>query len=215
MGGDFRQVLPVVTHGNRAQIVQATLNRSYLWKNVQIKKLHQNMRVKLLMDQGDIASAQEQQEFANWLQRIGEGTEQIYEIEGNNCIHIPDDLCIGCKEKDELDVLIQEVYGDLQNINDWNARVNYIIERAILTPKNEDVDYINNYMAKSYLKETDGITPIKMTPYNSADSVLEHEQSDIYTVEFLNSFSIFKQILPLETCSSKKASSKYASSIID
>ena len=59
-----------------------------------------------------------------------------------------------------------------------------------MTPKNEDVDYINNYMAKSYLKETDGITPIKMEPYNSVDSVLEHEQNAIYTVEFLNSFSI-------------------------
>ena len=190
MGGDFRQVLPVMTHGNRAQIVQATLNRSYLWKHVKVKKLHRNMRVQLLIDQGDIASAQEQQQFANWLQRIGEGTEHLYEIEGNNCIRIPDDLCVGCRERNELDVLIQEVYGDLQNINDWNARVDYIIERAILTPKNEDVDYINNYMAKSYLKETDGITPIKMTPYNSVDSVLEHEQNAIYTVEFLNSFSI-------------------------
>ena len=72
------------------------------------------MRVQLLMDQGDIASAQEQQQFAHWLQRIGEGTEPLYEIEGNNCIRIPDDLCVGCRERDELDVLIQEVHGDLQ-----------------------------------------------------------------------------------------------------
>ena len=45
-------------------------------------------------------------------------------------------------------------------------------------------------MAKSYLKDTDGITPIKMEAYNSVDSVLEYEQNAIYTVEFLNTFSI-------------------------
>ena len=99
MGGDFPQILPVITHGNRAQIVQATLNRSYLWKHVQVKTLHQNMRVQLLMDQGNITSAHEQQEFADWLKRIGEGTEPLYEIDGHNCIRIPDDLCVGCKKK--------------------------------------------------------------------------------------------------------------------
>jgi hypothetical protein len=31
-GGDFRQVLPVVRKGSRAQIVSATLRKSYLWE---------------------------------------------------------------------------------------------------------------------------------------------------------------------------------------
>jgi ATP-dependent DNA helicase PIF1 len=30
-GGDFRQVLPVVRKGSRAQIVAASLRSSYLW----------------------------------------------------------------------------------------------------------------------------------------------------------------------------------------
>ena len=95
------------------------------------------MRVQLLMDQGNITSAHEQQEFADWLKRIGEGTEPLYEIDGNNCIRIPDDLYVLDVNKDKLDTLIKEVYGDLQNIQDWKTRVDYIIERAILTPKNE------------------------------------------------------------------------------
>jgi ATP-dependent DNA helicase PIF1 len=33
-GGDFRQVLPVVPLGTRAQITNATLLRSYIWKDV-------------------------------------------------------------------------------------------------------------------------------------------------------------------------------------
>ncbi len=32
LAGDFRQVLPVVKGGSRAQIVNAALNRSELWK---------------------------------------------------------------------------------------------------------------------------------------------------------------------------------------
>ena len=32
--GDFRQVLPVVSRGTRAQIMDATLLRSYIWENI-------------------------------------------------------------------------------------------------------------------------------------------------------------------------------------
>jgi len=43
-GGDFRQVLPVMTRGTRAQITDATLQRSYLWENIRKIRLSQNMR---------------------------------------------------------------------------------------------------------------------------------------------------------------------------
>jgi hypothetical protein len=45
-GGDFRQVLPVVTRGTRAQIIDATLLKSYIWDNVRRIRLTQNMRAK-------------------------------------------------------------------------------------------------------------------------------------------------------------------------
>ncbi|CAF0889946.1 unnamed protein product [Brachionus calyciflorus] len=38
-GGDFRQILPVVKKGNRAQIVNATIKRSEFWKKTRILKL--------------------------------------------------------------------------------------------------------------------------------------------------------------------------------
>jgi hypothetical protein len=33
-GGDFRQVLPIVPRGIRAEIMDATLLKSYIWKDV-------------------------------------------------------------------------------------------------------------------------------------------------------------------------------------
>ncbi|RLN22294.1 hypothetical protein C2845_PM07G02090 [Panicum miliaceum] len=43
-GGEFRQVLPVVRKGSRAQIVDASLCRSYLWDYIRHLKLVCNMR---------------------------------------------------------------------------------------------------------------------------------------------------------------------------
>jgi len=46
MGGDFRQILPMVPQGRRGQIVDASLKRSVvLWHRVKVCQLHENMRV--------------------------------------------------------------------------------------------------------------------------------------------------------------------------
>lgn len=45
LGGDFRQVLPVVPRGVRTQIVGATLRRSPLWSAINILTLDVNMRL--------------------------------------------------------------------------------------------------------------------------------------------------------------------------
>jgi ATP-dependent DNA helicase PIF1 len=44
LSGDFKQVLPVVRKGSRAQIVGASLQRSYLWESMRHLKLVRNMR---------------------------------------------------------------------------------------------------------------------------------------------------------------------------
>ncbi|GJZ27520.1 putative PIF1 DNA helicase/replication protein A1-like protein [Tanacetum coccineum] len=45
-GGDFRQVLPVIQKGTREQIVDASLNHSYIWEHCTVLKLTTNMRLK-------------------------------------------------------------------------------------------------------------------------------------------------------------------------
>ncbi|XP_016172990.1 uncharacterized protein LOC107615440 [Arachis ipaensis] len=44
MGGDFRQVLPVVLKGNKSQLISASIVKSHLWAFTKILHLRQNMR---------------------------------------------------------------------------------------------------------------------------------------------------------------------------
>ena len=71
MGGDFRQVLPVIPRADNAQVVDASLNRSFIWKFVHVIYLHQNMRVQTMIQDGDIENAERQENFSDWLKRIG------------------------------------------------------------------------------------------------------------------------------------------------
>ena len=63
-GGDFRQALPMVTHGTRAHVTDATLQRSYLWEKIRKIRLSCNMR------------AQSDPWFSNYLLQIGNRTEE-------------------------------------------------------------------------------------------------------------------------------------------
>ncbi|XP_036341701.1 uncharacterized protein LOC118751048 [Rhagoletis pomonella] len=65
--GDFRQTLPVITRGTRADEVNACLKCSVLWPRVQKLSLTRNMRAHL----GDNPHAQE---FSDALLKIGEGS---------------------------------------------------------------------------------------------------------------------------------------------
>jgi ATP-dependent DNA helicase PIF1 len=97
MGGDFRQILHVVPRGTRGQIVDASLKRSVvLWHRVKVRQLHENMRVQRLLAQGGAnaaTDAQQQQTWADYLQRIGEGTEQVFLEVGEEVVLIPKDMC--------------------------------------------------------------------------------------------------------------------------
>ncbi len=77
--------------------MDASLKRSViLWHSVKVRHLHENMRVQRLLAQGEATAAvdaQQQQAWTNYLQRIGEGTEQIFPEVGEEAILIPEDMC--------------------------------------------------------------------------------------------------------------------------
>nr|POE92119.1 hypothetical protein CFP56_29663 [Quercus suber] len=86
LGGDFRQILPVVSKGRREQIVEASINKSSLWNSCKVFILTINMR--LTQNPGDIVA----REFAEWILKIGDG--ELGNSEGEALIEILHDLLI-------------------------------------------------------------------------------------------------------------------------
>jgi ATP-dependent DNA helicase PIF1 len=64
MGGDFLQILPVVPNGSRADIVNASFRKSYIWNDIQVLKLRTNMRLQ---------HSPEDACFSEWLLEVGHG----------------------------------------------------------------------------------------------------------------------------------------------
>ncbi len=66
LGGDFRQILPIVPKGGREDIVSASLPQSHLWQHVTILRLHINMRVMA-------TNFEKQRKFTKWVLNVGDG----------------------------------------------------------------------------------------------------------------------------------------------
>ncbi|XP_062179396.1 uncharacterized protein LOC133884006 [Phragmites australis] len=164
-GGDFRQVLPVVTRGTRAQITDATLQRSYIWDNIVKIHLTRNMR-----EQSDPW-------FSEYLLRIGNGTEKTI---CDDYVRLPDDIVISYNTEnpdESVDRLIQFVFPDLHK-NATSA--SYTSTRAILSTKNDHVDELNARLIEKFLGK-------EMT-YYSYDSV-DDDSCNNYPLDFLNSIT--------------------------
>ncbi|XP_057760314.1 uncharacterized protein LOC130980675 [Arachis stenosperma] len=130
LGGDFRQVLPVIPKGSRAEIVMASINSSIIWKYCEVLRLTTNMRLATGSEQ---STAQELRSFSDWILQIGEGRCGAV-VNDKLFVDIPSDLIIPVLENP----------------------VEYY--RAILAPTVENVEEINNYIVdllpgeeKSYL----------------------------------------------------------------
>jgi hypothetical protein len=173
-GGDFRQVLPVVPRGTRAQITDATLLRSYIWNIVCRIRLTQNMRAK------------NDTWFADYLLRIGNGTEETF---GDDYVQLPDDIVVEWSqdssntakktdpEDHTINNLIEKVFPKLE-ANCSSA--DYMRERAILSTKNDNVDAVNTIMIERY--------PGDEKVYYSFDSVDDDKRNN-YPLDFLNSIT--------------------------
>jgi len=121
LAGDFRQTLPVVPKGTRADEVKSCLKRSTLWPKINILKLSKNMRVHLREEK--FAGG-----FADLLLEIGNGDYPSFE----EMITIPENVCTVVTTVQDL---ISKIYPDIAHIHD--KPMEWLCERAILTPKND------------------------------------------------------------------------------
>ena len=151
-GGDFQQILLVVANGSRADIVNACLRNSYLWTTMQILKLRTNMRLQ---------HSPQDSSFANWLVDIGHGRH----IDDDGNINIPQSMLTFSEDE-----LINNIYGDIDLIPLTPPPIDYFLDRAILAPRNIDVQDTN----EKILDMMHGHEIV----YHSADS-LENEGEEI------------------------------------
>jgi hypothetical protein len=172
LGGDFRQVLPVVTKGRREHIVNASIKRSYLWGHFTVYKLKQNMRLSCVS--GDIEEKKRLKDFTEWILCIGDG--KTSPDEGEEWIDIPNDILLE-KGDDPRETIVNNTYPDLLCNYKETA---FLQERAILCPRNETVQEINEYIM-------DKLSGEEMI-YRSCDSVCDttDDTNDLYPTEFLN-----------------------------
>lgn len=176
--GDFRQILPVVRSGTRANIVNVCLKKSYLWPEVKHLKLTTNMRVQLRGDNDADA-------FSQMLLKVGDGKASI--VRQPDMISVTD-LGIPSTSKEDL---INKVFPDfLCNL----ANSDWLSERVILAPLNEDVTKINTTLSD--------LMPVPAKIFTSLNTTLSDDDATHYPTEFLNTIELAglpPHILPLKT----------------
>jgi len=138
LGGDFRQILPVIPKGTRQEVVHAAINSSYLWDFCEVHTLTTNMRLL----SGSLGSdVNDMKEFADWILGIGDGSVRESD-DMDILINVPPDLLIP-SNGDPLAAILNSTYPDLfRHIDDPS----YFKDRAILAPTNVVVEQINDYM---------------------------------------------------------------------
>lgn len=166
LAGDFRQTLPVVPRGTRADEIKACLKKSYLWRYIQNLSLSINMRVHL---NGDENAGR----FSELLLRIGNG--ECAESDGK--MELTVDLCTVVTN---LEGLTNAVYPALSHLREKSSY--WLCERAILTPTNDKAAEINSILLQKF--------EAVQIEYKSIDSVIEMDDAVQYPVEFLNSLNL-------------------------
>ncbi|XP_052193809.1 uncharacterized protein LOC127802150 [Diospyros lotus] len=162
LGGDFRQILPVIPKGVREQIVNASLRHSVLWKHIHILTLDLNMRLN--------HEDRENANFANFLMEIGTNPQEIVNLPST--IH-------KCQDLNEL---LSTVYPRL-NIIETSAPT-FLTERTILSTRNDDVSDINTTALNIFLGRLHTyLAADKMSEDNAVDRTITNR----YPNEYLNS----------------------------
>ncbi|KHJ89452.1 hypothetical protein OESDEN_10722 [Oesophagostomum dentatum] len=163
IGGDFRQILPIVEHSQRGDVVEACVSRSVLWSLFKVHRLSANMRAR---DAGA--------DWHRFLLDIGEGKNG----EGKNGDHE------GRINLDEnilsVENIVTEIFGESIDPNETEV----LYERAILAPKNVNVKRLNDDAVQRLRVYMQGDERI----YMSVDGAIRNEgdSDDLFPLEYLN-----------------------------
>ena len=129
---EFRQTLPVVPRGSRAQIVNISLCKSRIWRHVEVLHLTQNMH---------LDNTLESNAFAQWLLKLGAGSH----LPHDKSILLPPNMCL---PQNNIEGLINAVYS---GIDQSNMSDQFFLECTILSSKNDTVDQLNQMILDRYV----------------------------------------------------------------
>ena len=174
LGGDWRQIPPILRRVEEKAIKSFTLRSLPWWRSGHISHfaLTRNMRAG-----GDT-------EYASFLERLGDGTHPASNVDLNGdalhqrCIRLPDAL-VAPYSWGPMD-LMRWVYGDYSSVEpaSWS---DYYESRMVVTPLNSSAAELNSMML-------DGLhTPGDHVALSHDYAVVDDSGPDHYTPEFLNS----------------------------
>lgn len=184
VGGDLRQILPVIEGGTRPQIIDAAITNSPLWCNVQTLPLTINMRLAVPNANARVQEAAAL--FSRWVLDLGEGRLPVTkrgDESGASWIEIPDDLLVQA-DGNPISAIVSSIYIDFL---DNYVRPDYLRERSILATTNDFAKDINVHVMS--------LVPTVSREYLSADSIdssgdCVQEENLFYPVEYLNTIKI-------------------------
>ncbi|XP_044005474.1 ATP-dependent DNA helicase pif1-like [Aphidius gifuensis] len=131
MGGDFRQLLPVLKNGTRSEMINLSIKFSKLWENFKIFSLSQNMR-----------TLPEESEFAKYIQDVGNGTLN----DNNDNLVIPQE-CLANRNDDIVEVIFKKLID--------KRKYESLSKVAVLSARHIDVDNINDRVVQLLDKDTE------------------------------------------------------------
>ena len=181
LGGDFRQILPVVRRGRRPDIVNECLSKSHLWAHCTHFHLTTNMRCQQAVRTGTIEESERLREYAAWLLKFGEGKIDIVEEKGPDVIQFPASIFL---KENTSEALIQYVYGGLE-LPENHTNPDWLATRGILSPTNACIDDMNKQVLQ--------ILPGNSEVLKSVDNVTSEDETTLYPQDFLNSLNISGQ----------------------
>ena len=158
MGGDFRQILPVVQGGGRVDIVNSCIKRSKQWREVKQMSLTENMRAE-----------KDEVDFAEWLLKLGDGTLPTIPIVSPFAVEIPNDMMVNNNIEDEI-------FGEKIKITE----IANFTSTVILCPTNDDTFEMN----QKVLNKLEGDSKT----YLSLDEIEcdKAEEVDHFPLEFIH-----------------------------
>lgn len=163
IAGDFRQISPVVPRGTRAEVVSSFLKQSTIWRNVEILRLQRNIRVEISYTKFENTMFGSLN-FAQWLLAFGNSQISMANGDMTNC---PTEMMLPAGD---IEAIVHAIYP---RINGRGIRCNeYLAQRAILAPRNDNVGKINDLVLS--------MLPGESKVYLSADSTESSEATNVY-----------------------------------